>query len=104
MDYIIAAVLNLPAVKPILVALVAWAVAGKVIAMALESFAVALRAPIAWTDNKADDLLLEKVIYWLDAAGDLMTEIGFMKWRAVYKVWKRIKEDLGKPYLERRQD
>ena len=104
MDYMINAVLALPAVKPVLLAVVAWAVSLKVISMALETFAVALRPVVALTASKWDDKKLEVVIYWLDAVGDFTIEVGFMKWRNVYKVWMRIKEDLGKPYLERRQD
>ncbi len=104
MDYVINSVLNVPWVKALRLIVVAWAITGEGIGLALETVAVALRPFVLWTKTKEDDKYLEIVIYWLDAVGDLFSEVAFGRWRQVGKVYKRIKEDLGKPYKERRTE
>lgn len=89
---------------PIVQALVVWAASAVGVLVSLEAIALTLIPFAKMTSWAWDDVWLKVAHYWLDAAGDVLAQVAIGKFRRAWKVVTRIREDLGKPYSERRMD
>ena len=68
------------------------------------AIAVLCRPLVKLTPTKKDDKWLEIIIYWLDVLEDMFEVLSVGKWRKAWDVGIRVKEDLSKPYKERRKE
>lgn len=87
-----------------LIVVATWAGVMFGIAKTGSAIAMMLVPLAAFTPSKKDDRWLVIAIYWLDAAEDVFEQLALLKRRKVAKVFKRIYEDMGKPYKERRTE
>jgi len=97
-------VMAYPPVTAVIGIALAWAASVLAVSKTAMAVALGLRPFVRWTKTKKDDKYLEIAIYWLDATEDILDPLVLARWRQSLAVYKRIKEDLGKPYKKRRRN